>query len=90
MRKDGDKPNCCTRGDKYIWWRIASDTFANNMFTDPWCSIFTDWGMVVGYFDEDIYEGPVTRQIGYCPFCGKKLDWADEILAAEQEAAHNE
>ncbi len=69
MRKDGEQPKCCDKGNEHIRWHIKLDV--------GWG--FTGWGMCVGYFDGKLeYE-----QIGYCPFCGKKLDWVDEHWVTE-------
>ncbi len=74
MRKDGDKPNCCEKGNEYILWHVKC--------IDASGDEFTSWGMCVGYFVEDLeYE-----KIEYCPFCGKKLDrldWIREIMEAK-------
>ncbi len=66
MRKGGDKPNCCEKGNEYIWW----DDF--EILTGS----FRGWRMIVGWDDE--MEGCIFRGISYCPFCGNKLDWVDE------------
>ncbi len=74
MRRIGDKPNCCEKGDEYIWW----DEF------EILVSSFRGWRMIVGWDDKmEDEQGRIFRGISYCPFCGKKLDWAAEMLAEE-------
>ncbi len=64
MRKEDDKPNCCEEGNKFIYW----DDFEIILGS------FRGWRMTVDYEDSMEYEGVISTEISYCPFCGKRLD----------------
>lgn len=78
MRKVSDRPNCCKEGSESIWW------------TDFHLLVGAKkgWYMIVGWDDKMKDEqGRIFRGVSYCPFCGKKLDWIDEMMVGEQEEA---
>ncbi len=63
MRKKDDRPNCCDEGNEFIGWDDFEIILGH----------FKGWRMTVDYEDSMEYEGIITREVLYCPFCGKKL-----------------